>query len=479
MIPPVSFPAAVGADPSAGLAASPVRSTRRDFLSTGLKLGAAVLAAPHVMRGATGGGDQLNVAIIGCGEQGRILINAALKIPDIRFVAVCDIWPYNRTTGERLLKKFGHDPKPFEDYREMLASVPEIDTVIVATPDYFHAEHTNAALRAGKHVYCEKLMANTVENARSMVVTQRETGKLLQIGHQRRSNPRYLHAKHRVIDDGKLLGRITNINGQWNRAVTADIGWPERYTLPETVLNQYGFPDMHVFRNWRWFKKYAGGPISDLGAHQIDVYNWFLNANPTSVIASGGRDYYTTHEWHDNVMAIYEFPTPAGPVRAFYQVLTTTSAGGGYVEYFMGDEGSLKMSENPKYTSLFREARAPEWEPFVEKGFIAKPGTAAADTTTPLKPWEKPRPKLGGPSKAAATVDVRETAALSAWEIPVILDKAIHQPHLENFFDAVRGKAKLTCPADVAYASAVTVLRVNDAVAAGKALIFKPEDFVA
>lgn len=450
--------------------------SRRDFLSTGLKLGAAVLVAPHVMRGQTAGNDAINVALVGCGEQGRILLNAALKIPDVRFRAVCDIWPYNRTYGERLLKKFGHDVRPFEDYRVMLADVPDLDAVIVATPDFMHAEHTIAALRAGKHVYCEKLMSNTVEGARSMVLAARETGKLLQIGHQRRSNPRYLHAKHKVIDDAKLLGRVTNINGQWNRAVSEDLGWPERFALSDAVLHKYGYANMHEFRNWRWFKRYAGGPISDLGAHQIDVYNWFLGANPTAVLASGGADYYTTHEWYDNVMAIYEFSTAAGPVRAFYQVLTTTSAGGGYMEYFMGTEGALKMSENPKYTGLFREARAPEWDRWVEAGYVRKPGTAAEPDAIPLKPWEKPRPKLGGPSKAA-TVDVRETAALDTWEMPVTLDKAIHQPHLENFFDAMRGKTTLNCPAEAGFASAVTVLRVNEAVAARKMLTFDPAEF--
>lgn len=451
--------------------------SRRDFLSTGLKLGAAVIMAPHALRGATGGTDQINVALIGCGEQGRVLINAALKIPDVRFVAVCDIWPYNRTYGERLLKKFGHDVRAFEDYREMLTAVPGIDAVIVATPDFRHAEHANACLRAGKHVYCEKLMANTVENARSMVVTARETGKLLQIGHQRRSNPRYLHARDKIVTEAGLLGRITNINGQWNRAVSADLGWPERQAMPEAVLQRYGFANMHEFRNWRWFKKYAGGPISDLGAHQIDVFNWMLGSNPASVLAGGGADYYKTHEWYDNVMAIYEFPTSAGVVRAFYQVLTTTSAGGGYHEYFMGDEGALKMSENPKYTGLFREARAPEWDQWVTRGFVRKPGTPPAGDV-PLKPWEKPRPRFGGPAKSA-TVDVRETAALDTWEMPVTLDKAIHQPHLENFFDSMRGKATLNCPAASAFATCVTVLKVNEAVAARSMLAFTPADFIA
>lgn len=460
---------------------TPTNPSRRSFLTTGLKLGAAVLVAPHVMRGAavgSAGTDTIKVGLLGCGEQGRILLNAMLKIPDVRFTAVCDIWDPNRTRCERLLKSYKHDVTAFEDQEDFLAN-GGMDAVVVATPDFMHAPHTNAALRAGKHVYCEKLMSNTIEGARSMVVTARETGKLLQIGHQRRSNPRYIHAKDRVLTEAALLGRITNLNGQWNRAVSEDLGWVARQAIPEAKLAKFGYANMHEFRNWRWFKKYAGGPISDLGAHQIDVYNWFLGANPSSVMASGGVDYYESHEWYDNVMAVYEFPTATGPVRGFYQVLTTTSAGGGYMEYFMGTEGSLKMSENPKYTSLFREARAPQWDKWLVDGVVTRPATGDGPK---LKPWEKPRPRLGGPSSSSSsgeTVDVRETAALDAWDMPVTLDKAIHQPHLENFFDSVRGKTKLNCPGEVGFASAVTVLRVNEAVAARTTLTFKPEDFVA
>jgi len=452
--------------------------TRRDFLATGAKLGAGLIAAPYLCRAAAGAGgaDTLNLALIGCGEQGRVLLSAAFKIPDIRFRAVCDIWPYNRRYGERLLKKYGHDPVPFEDYREMLSATPDLDAVIVATPDFMHAEHTNAALRAGKHVYCEKLMSNTVEGARSMVHTAREAGRLLQIGHQRRSNPRYLHVHDRLLGEARILGRVTNASAQWNRSVTEDLGFPASQGLPDEVLHRYGFGNMHEFRNWRWFKRYSGGVISDLGAHQIDIFNWMLGANPVSVLAGGGRDYYTTHEWYDNVIAIYEYPTAAQVVRTSYQVLTTTSAGGGYYEYLMGDEGALKMSENPKYTKLYREARAPEWDQWVDKGLVARPGSGEG-APAPVKPWEKPRPRIPGFSGAAAVVDVRETAELSAWDIPVTLDKAIHQPHLENFFGAIRGKARLHSPGEVAFATAVTVLRVNEAVAARKMLSFAPEDF--
>jgi predicted dehydrogenase len=453
--------------------------TRRDFLSAGAKLGAAFLTAPYIARSApaSSGGDTINVALIGCGEEGRVLMNAAFKIPDLRFRAVCDIWTYNRRYGERLLKKFGHDPVPFEDYQDMLASTKDLDAVIVATPDFMHAEHTNAALKAGKHVYCEKLMSNTPEGARSMVRTMRETGKLLQIGHQRRSNPRYIYARDKIVYGSHLLGRVTNAQAQWNRAVTLDLGYPENQAIPEATLHKYGYANMHEFRNWRWFKRYSGGVISDLGAHQIDVFNWMLGTNPVSVLAGGGRDYYSNHEWYDNVFVIYEYPTPAQVVRTSYQVLTTTSAGGGYYEYFMGDEGALKMSENPKYTKLYREARAPDWGKYAEEGLIITPGSGEG-ALPPAKPWETPHRRLPGFSKSD-TVDVRETAELSAWDMPVTLDKAIHQPHLENFFDTIRGKATLNCPGDVAMATAVTILKVNEAVAAQKMLHYSPDEFSA
>jgi len=457
--------------------------TRRSFLSSGARLGAVVLASPYVAKAqspaGSGGTQALNVGLIGTGAQGKVLINAALKIPDIRFKAVCDIWEVNRTYGERLLKKFGHAARPFEDYQEMLASVPDLDAVIVASPDWLHATHTNAALNAGKHVYCEKLMANTVEGARSMVKTAQAKGKLLQIGHQRRSNPRYHHARDRLVRENKILGRITTINGQWNRAVSEDLGWQEKTAIPPATLAKYGYKDMHQFRNWRWFKKYSGGPISDLGAHQIDVFNWMLDTNPSTVMAGGGADYYKNHEWFDNVMAIYEFPTPEGTVRAFYEVLTTTSAGGGYHEYFMGVEGALKMSENPKYTKLYREAQAPDWERYVTEGLLKRPSTGEEGAAVASRPWEKEiKPKFAMAAPRSSVVDVRETAALSAWDIPVTLDKAIHQPHLENFFSAIREGTPLSCSGEQGFASTVTVLKVNEAVTARKMLTFNPSDFV-
>jgi predicted dehydrogenase len=405
--------------------------------------------APHVLKGAKSFGvDDINVALLGAGAQGQVLMNACLKIPGIRFKAVCDIWKeYNQKRVYRLLGKYGHKLNAYEDYREMLANEKDLDAVIVATPDFWHAEHATACLEAGLNVYCEKEMSNTLEGAKQIVRAAKKSGKLLQVGHQRRSNPRYIHCYEKLIKEAKILGHITTINGQWNRAVQPDLGWPEKYAIPQPRLEQYGFQSMAQFRNWRWYKGFGGGPIVDLGSHQIDIFSWFLDAVPLSVMASGGTDYYDsqTHEWYDTVMAMFEYDTPKGLVRAFYQTITTNS-NMGYFENFMGDQGTLQISESAGRAGIYREQSAPLWDKWVDKSFLNAPA-------------EEKIPNVNG-----AVLDVRETVAPPKYELPVTFNDPYHKPHLENFFNSIRGTDTLNCPAEVGYETAVAVLKVNEAV---------------
>jgi predicted dehydrogenase len=408
---------------------------------------------------------EINVALLGAGAQGQVLTEAMLRIPGLRFRAVCDIWTdYNQRRVVNTLKRFKQEVNGYDDYREMLDKEKAIDAVIIATPDFWHAQHTIDCLKAGKHVYCEKEMSNTLEGARSMVIAARETSKLLQIGHQRRSNPRYIHCYQKLLGEAKLLGRIVTVNGQWNRAVAPDLGAPDRYAIPEARLKQYGFKDMSQFRNWRWYKGLGGGPIVDLGSHQIDIYNWYLGANPSHVMASGGLLYHDpkTHEWYDTVMVVYDYDTPLGPAKAYYQTQTTNGSQG-YYETFMGDQGTLLISESEvNYAGqLYRDPNAPAWDEWIQKGYVSAPKEQEAKEQ----------------SDAGAVADVRESVAPDQHTVPVVLRDPYHQPHLQNFFDAVRGKAKLNCPAEIGYESAVSVLKVNDAIEAKCRLSFKPEDF--
>ena len=439
--------------------------TRREFIgataaaSAGLLLTSCSPDSGSKSAGTAAGGktsalSKLNIALIGCGAQGQVLLESLLVIEGIHLAAIVDIWDYNRNSNVRRLKSQGVEVNSYENFEDLLAHEKDLQAVVVATPDFWHAPVTNSCLKSGLHVYCEKMMSNTIEGARSMVQTMRATGKLLQIGHQRRSNPRYVFALNRLLRDAKICGRLTAAQAQWNRAVTEDLGWPKKSAMAPEELTKYGFTDMHQFRNWRWFKNLGGGPLSDLGAHQIDIFNWWFGVKPRAVLASGGVDYYKHHEWYDNAMVIYEYQLPEGVARAFYQVQTTTSAGGGYFEMFMGDEGTIRMSENPSITRLYREDRAPSWDDLVAKSYLR------ASAVAPVSDADK--------------VDVRETAPLLQYEIPVTFNKKIHQPHLENFFNAIRGTAKLNCPADEAFGSEYVIHKANEAIAARKTLDLTP-----
>ena len=444
---------------------------RRNFISSSAAAGAGLMIANSAL-GQAGGKKDINIALLGAGAQGQVLMNAILKLgrnSGIKFRAVCDIWEKgNLRRVSRTLKAYGrlgHKGTAYVDYQEMLEKEKDLDAVLVATPDFWHAEHTIACFEKGLHVYCEKEMSNSLEAAKSMVLAGRKAGKLLQIGHQRRSNPRYIYCNEKIIKEANLLNRITNISGQWHRsrAGCVDLGWPDGTEIPKETLKKFGFDDMPQFRNWRWYKGLGGGPIVDLGSHQIDVYSWFLdNAVPSSVMASGGVDYWKDHEWYDNAIAIFEFPTKKGLVRASYETLTTNSSNG-YYELFMGDEGTLLISESAGRGELYRESWVEEakWDPWVQKGLINLEQASA-----------KAEVKAGDDE-----VDVRESATPALYRMPIEMKVPYHQPHLVNFFESVRGNQTLNCPGEIGYETAVMVLKVNEAIAAARKIELKPEDF--
>ncbi|MFC7337575.1 Gfo/Idh/MocA family oxidoreductase [Haloferula chungangensis] len=428
----------------------PNNLTRRSFLTRTAGAG-MVLGAPGLLKAADPQSkDTLHVALIGFGKQGEVLFNCLRNIPGLHFQAVCDISDWNRKKGMNQVRALqGEIPKGYVDIDEMLATEKGLDAVVIATPDFWHSPHTVKCLEAGLNVYCEKMMSNTIDGARAMVHAAEKSGKLCQIGHQRRSNPRYRYTKDVLINDKKICGQITNINAQWNRSLGAsqDIGGEKlskSIIVPDEVLNKYGFKDMHQFMNWRTYTELSGGPISDLGAHQIDIFGWFLNdAKPTAVYASGGNAYFKDREHFDNVMCIFDFDTPEGEVRAFYQVLTTTSAGGGFWESFMGTEATIKISEIAANSAIFREDGAPQWDDLVKKGYLKR----------------KPAPPK--PEASADAVASYASAAPEEFELPGGFNKPAHQPHLENFFAAVRGEATLNCDARHAFESEAPIYWVN------------------
>jgi predicted dehydrogenase len=471
---------------------------RRGFLrnSAAVAGGSLLLGTSRsAMAQAAAAGRTIKCALVGCGAQGDAIRIASKDVSGIQWVAVADIWKYNRTP---MARRMGLENKhqvegtvtEYESIEELLEKETSVEAVFIATPDFLHAPFSRLALEKGKSVYCEKMMSNTIEGARDMVKAGRENKGIFQIGHQRHSNPRYINLRDNVIRKNNLLGRVTHCYGQWNRGVSASVplGVPKNQDIPQEMLTKYGYADMLQFRNWRFFSKYGAGPLSDLGAHQIDMFNWMYDATPVSIIATGGVDYYdgstgedgqpkAKFELPDNVMCMYEYKIPSGTMRAYYQVLTTTGSQGFY-EKHMGVKGSAIISEAALYNQVYAEP-GNDWSAFGEgeNAFIAK----AADKIKnkfweQTRNWEKPKP----PSyTAVSAADVRESKALDQWELNVTLNRRPHSPHVQNFIEAVQTNdpKHLTCNVMDAFKSCVTVLKAYEAIEKGTKIVFTPEDF--
>ncbi len=431
---------------------------RREFLTGTLAAGAGTLLLDARTAAESAPGDELNVALLGAGFQGRTLANCLLAVGGVRIRAVCDVWPYRRNAALQYLEAFDQEAAGYEDYREMLEEVEGLDAAVVATPDFVHAEQTIACLNAGLHVYCEAPMAPSLAAAQAMAAAAAKTGKLLQVGYQRRSSVRYRHVEQHLLGEADLIEDITAASTQWNQSELWDLGWPGRHAIPDEVLQRYGYADMREFRNWRWFRRYSAGPFAGAAVHQVDVLSRLLGSQPRAVLAAGGADYFPDRECHDNVTAVYEFPVDGRTVRATCQVHTTTHGTAGSHELLLGTAGSIRTSENPKWAAVFREPSAAPWDQWVRKGFLLRADRAPAA--------EEPAPEAG----EAGDVQAAETGVVEQYEMPPAPDKSSLHHHLENFLGAVRGTATLTCPAEVALPAEAAVLRAIEAVEAERRL---------
>ena len=443
-------------------ASGPGDVDRRRFLQTAAAAGLVLTGQLADNQAAENGADTLQIGLVGAGTQGQFLLNLCAKLSNVRIKALCDVWSYNRDRAAVMLGQYGHQHNAYASCEEMLAKENDLDAVLIATPDCFHAQQTVACLKAGAHVYCETPMAITVESAREMAGAASSAGKLLQIGYQRRSNPYYLFSFNHVINETKLLGEIVAANGQWNRPQLSDRRWPRRSPVDDAELKRLGFESMLQFRNWQWFEGLGGGPLLEFGSHQIDIFNWFLESVPKAGYASGGVEYYDpeSHQHADTSMAILQYPAGEKTIRAFYQSINSNS-NSGYFESFMGDQGTLYVSDSEAAgrVKVFREPSVRDWDKWIRVGY--------------LKSAEAAKPK----SDDDSTLEVAASAAPPSYSLAVEASEPSHQLHLQNFFQSIRGEEALNCPAEVAYSATVVALQLAAAARSSTAVTFRPEDF--
>lgn len=260
--------------------------------------------------------DKLQLGLIGCNGMGWSDLRSHLLMSDVECVALADV-------DQSVLDKRAADvqamqktrPQLFKDYRKLLEN-KDIDAVIIGTPDHWHCMAMIDAVSAGKHVYVEKPLANSVEECNLMLAAARRYNKIVQVGQWQRSGSHYEKAIE-YVRSGKLgnirLVKVWAYQGWMNPVpVRPDSAPPTGvdYAMWLGPAPKRPFNPNRFHFNFRWFWDYAGGLMTDWGVHEIDIALYAMNAKaPKSVMASGGKLAYPddASETPDTLQAIYEY----------------------------------------------------------------------------------------------------------------------------------------------------------------------------
>jgi len=255
--------------------------SRRNFIGltglagAGLALsGNPLMAAQPLRTEETFAAAKFKIGIIGCGNRSKAIIDALNRVPELEMTALCDIVPHKMGQRAELIKT-GVKPK-FVNSLDELLKMKELDAIAVITPNDTHRDIVIAALEAGKHVWCEKPLAMTVAECNDIMGAVTRTGKLLQVGNQRRHSPAYKTLIEVVRN--KPLGQVLqsdlfDYRGDWR--------------VPEA--DEYPAGTAY----WRLSQQRSGGVVYEMGAHIIDVNNWVMDSDPVSVFSLQGVNNFT------------------------------------------------------------------------------------------------------------------------------------------------------------------------------------------
>ena len=335
---------------------------RRKFLkqagtvSAGLAMAGRAFASPNKLNPGRviGANDRINVGLIGCGGRGTSDGKAFMKYARennnaCQIVGVCDVY-----TKRRRINAENHQCKAYADYRELIAR-SDVDAVIVATPDHWHANIALEALDKGKDVYLEKPMCHTLEEAKKLVDTARESKRIVQVGSQTTSADQWWKAK-KAIADG-MIGKMimsqgsyhrNSIEGEWNWPIDPNAGpngkgddYIDWTTWLGPAPKRPWDPDR--FFRFRKYWDYSGGIATDLFFHVVAPLNicWDKPQFPTRVVASGGIYAFHDREVPDTFHLLAEYP------GGHSLVLSSSMANSQHIPGLIrGHEGTLVMVEH-------------------------------------------------------------------------------------------------------------------------------------
>lgn len=306
---------------------------RREFLRKlgYLTGGTAVLASAPWLSSCTPekiasvGKDKARIALIGVGSRGQYHIHNLKLIPHAQIVALCDTYDKNLNDAAALCP--GADL--YKDYHKLLER-NDIDGVIIATPLNMHAPITLDAMSAGKHVFCEKAMARTLDECRAIYDAYQQSDRVLYFCMQRMYDEKYIKGM-KLIEDG-IIGDVVGMRCHWFR--NAD--W--RREVPS--------PELERAINWRLYKEYSGGLMTELACHQLEVCNLAVKKIPSSVTGMGDIVYWKDgREVYDTVNVIYRYSDGR---KINYESLISNKFNG-MEDQILGHKGTMDLTKGVYY----------------------------------------------------------------------------------------------------------------------------------
>jgi predicted dehydrogenase len=434
-------------------------TTRRTFLKNTTKAAAGVyvgtmgLPAKSYAR-ILGANDRVAVGIVGYSDRFRqsLLPSFMNHHKELNFdiIAVSDIWNVRRNDGSAALKeKMGHDVKACEN-NDVLYGIKDLDAVIISTADFQHALHAAEAVTAGRDAYCEKPFAETMDDANAALKAVKASGKIVQIGSQRRSGANY-HAAAKFIKEGKF-GPITMVELTWN------VNQPGRWRRPAEVakireqdtdwkrflMNRpFEAWDPRKYLEFRLFWPYSSGMPGQWMSHQIDTVHWFSGlAHPRSVVANGGIYMWKDgrRNW-DTTTAVFDYGPANDPATGFQVTFSSRMHNGDErpAELYFSNGGEMNLMTNK----------------------VSPRGGLEANfaTSMGMKPNLLPEMSLvQNEVKVAASANTGGDPLTSA--------------HMRNWMECVRSRKQPNAPVEAGYSHSVATIMTNAAIRTGKKATF-------
>jgi predicted dehydrogenase len=413
---------------------------RRTFTRQAVAAGALAALGPSAR--ALGSNDRVRLGFIGVGNRGDQLLDAFLVHQDAEVAALCDVYePYLKPA----LKKAGGRASCHHDFRKLIDQ-KDLDAVVIATPDHWHALQFLAACRAGKDVYVEKPLSLTIAEGQKMVVVARETRRVTQVGLHRRSAA-FIQEMVKLIRGG-AIGRVTVAKAYHLRNESPQgIGNPPDGQPPPGLdwdlwlgpAPKVPYNPNRCLYKFRWFADYSGGQLTNFGTHYLDIIQWALGQDaPRGVFATGGKfAVEDNRDIPDTLEAVWEYP---GTVVTFSQYNANNSPGNlrGWELEFRGTKGTLLVQENLGFEIIPQMVRTREL------------------------PALSPLARKENAEQARAVRAAREGL--------VVKGRADTADHARNFLDCVKSRKPTNCPVEVGHHSTSATLLAKIALRRGRYL---------